>query len=122
MPVKAPKVSKEKDRTMTSSHQSSRAEGRTNPHLLAHSPKDNVAVAVIEGLTAKTEAFGVVTENNTTFEVFVKQDIPIGHKVALIDLKAGDTAIKYGQDIGKITKDVAKGEHVHVSNLKTKRW
>ena len=25
-------------------------EGKTNPHLLAHSPQDNVAVAVIEGL------------------------------------------------------------------------
>jgi (2R)-sulfolactate sulfo-lyase subunit alpha len=93
-----------------------------NPHVLAHSPKDNVAVAVIEGLRGGTQAFGVVTENDTTFEVAVKQDIPIGHKVALIDLKAGDTAIKYGQDIGKIVKDVAKGEHVHVHNAKTKRW
>lgn len=97
------------------------ADGR-NPHVLAHSPKDNVAVAVIEGLTAGTHAFGVVTENDTTFEVEVKQDIPIGHKVALADLKAGDTAIKYGQDIGRIVKDVAKGEHVHVHNAKTKRW
>lgn len=97
------------------------AEGR-NPHVLAHSPKDNVAVAVIEGLKAGTDAFGVTTENDTTFDVHVKQDIPIGHKVALVDLKAGDTAIKYGQDIGKVVKDVAKGEHVHVHNVKTKRW
>ncbi|PNG24351.1 UxaA family hydrolase [Methylocella silvestris] len=92
------------------------------PQVLAHSPKDNVAVAVIEGLSADTQAFGVVTEDNTTFEVFVRHDIPIGHKVALADLKAGDTAIKYGQDIGRITKDVAKGDHVHVHNAKTKRW
>ena len=96
--------------------------GRTKPHLLAHSPLDNVAVAVIEGLSADTDAFGVVTENDTTFAVHVRHDIPIGHKVALTDLKAGDTAIKYGQDIGKIIQDVAKGEHVHVQNLKTKRW
>lgn len=92
------------------------------PHVLAHSPKDNVAVAVIEGLSADTDALGVVTENDTTFRVQVKSDIPIGHKVALTDLKAGDTAFKYGQDIGKIIKDVAKGEHVHVHNCKTKRW
>ena len=97
-------------------------ERRTNPHLLAHSPKDNVGVAVIEGLSAGTAAFGVVTEDNSSFDISVKQDIPIGHKVALKDLKAGDTAIKYGQDIGKIVRDVARGEHVHVSNLKTKRW
>jgi len=93
-----------------------------NPHVLAHSPKDNVAVAVIEGLKADTDAFGVVTENNGTFRVHVKSDIPIGHKVALTDLKAGDTAIKYGQDVGRITADVAKGEHVHTHNMKTKRW
>ena len=105
-----------------SSQQPVQGGGRTSPHLLAHSPKDNVGVAVIEGLSANTNAFGVVTENNTTFEIAVKQDIPIGHKVALKDLKTGDTAIKYGHDIGKIVKDVAKGEHVHVSNLKTKRW
>jgi (2R)-sulfolactate sulfo-lyase subunit alpha len=30
--------------------------------------------------------------------------------------------IKYGQDIGKIVAPVAKGEHVHTHNLKTKRW
>jgi (2R)-sulfolactate sulfo-lyase subunit alpha len=104
------------------SKQAASGEGRTNPHLLAHSPQDNVAVAVIEGLTANTAAFGVITEDNSTFEVQVRHDIPIGHKVALVDLKAGDTAIKYGQDIGKVIKDVAKGEHVHVQNVKTKRW
>ena len=104
-----------------SSHAASGA-GHRKPHLLAHSPQDNVAVAVIEGLSAETDAFGVITENDSTFEVHVRHDIPIGHKVALTDLKAGDTAIKYGQDIGKVIKDVAKGEHVHVHNVKTKRW
>ena len=50
------------------------------------------------------------------------QDVPIGHKIALTDLKAGDTAIKYGEDIGKIIADVPKGGHVHTHNCKTKRW
>ena len=49
-------------------------------------------------------------------------DVPIGHKVALTDIKTGDTVIKYGQDIGKAVADIKKGEHVHVHNLKTKRW
>lgn len=92
------------------------------PHVLAHSPKDNVAVVVVEDLKAGTDALGVVTENDTTFSILVKHDVPIGHKVALTDLKSGDTAIKYGQDIGKMVKNAAKGEHVHVHNLKTKRW
>lgn len=92
------------------------------PHVLAHSPKDNVAVVVVEGLKAGTKALGVVTENDTTFTVDVKDDIPIGHKVALIDLKTGDTVIKYGQDVGKMVGDAQKGRHVHVHNHKTKRW
>jgi (2R)-sulfolactate sulfo-lyase subunit alpha len=104
-----------------SGHAPAGAQGRI-PHVLAHSPKDNVAVVVVEDLKAGTEAFGVVTEDNSTFTVAVKHDVPIGHKVALTDLKEGDTAIKYGQDIGRLVQAVKKGEHVHVHNLKTKRW
>jgi (2R)-sulfolactate sulfo-lyase subunit alpha len=92
------------------------------PHVLAHSPKDNVAVVVVEGLKAGTDALGVTTENNSTFTVDVKDDIPIGHKVALKDFAVGDTVIKYGQDVGKIVAAVKKGRHVHTQNLKTKRW
>jgi (2R)-sulfolactate sulfo-lyase subunit alpha len=92
------------------------------PLIFAHSPKDNVAVVVVEGLKAGTEALGVVTENNSTFRVTIKEDVPIGHKIALTDLKKGDTAIKYGEDVGRIVADVGKGSHVHVHNLKTKRW
>ena len=49
-------------------------------------------------------------------------DIPIGHKVALVDLEPGDTVIKYGVDIGKVVAPIKKGEHLHVHNVKTKRW
>jgi (2R)-sulfolactate sulfo-lyase subunit alpha len=92
------------------------------PQVLAHSPKDNVAVVVVEDLKAGTRAFGVVTEDNSTFTVDVKDDIPIGHKVALIDLADKDTVIKYGQDVGRMVAPAGKGHHVHTQNMKTKRW
>jgi (2R)-sulfolactate sulfo-lyase subunit alpha len=92
------------------------------PQFLVHSPKDNVGVVVVEGLKAGTEMLGVITENDTTLKLTAKQDIPIGHKVALKDLKTGDTVIKYGEDIGKMVGTAAKGEHVHIHNHKTKRW
>jgi (2R)-sulfolactate sulfo-lyase subunit alpha len=92
------------------------------PHFLVHSPKDNVGVIVVEGLKAGTEMLGVVTETDTTMSLRAAQDIPIGHKVALKPLKAGDTIIKYGEDIGRMTADAGVGTHVHVQNLKTKRW
>lgn len=92
------------------------------PHLLVHEKKDTVGVVVVEGLKAGTEAFCVITENDTSFTMTVKADVPIGHKVALKDLVTGDTAIKYGEDIGKIVAPIEKGGHVHTHNLKTKRW
>jgi (2R)-sulfolactate sulfo-lyase subunit alpha len=92
------------------------------PHFLVHSPKDNVGVVVVEGLKAGTAMLGVVTENDTTLQLDARQDIPIGHKVALKPMKKGDTVVKYGEDIGKVVADVGAGEHVHVQNLKTKRW
>lgn len=92
------------------------------PQLLVHSPKDNVGVVVIEGLKSGTEMLCVVTEDNSSFKMKAEADVPIGHKVALKDMKAGDTAIKYGADIGRIVADVKKGQHVHTHNLKTKRW
>ena len=79
-------------------------------------------VVVVEGLTAGTDMLGVVTHDNSDFRLQAKMDIPIGHKVALQDIKAGDTIWKYGQDIGKAIADIAQGEHLHVHNVKTKRW
>jgi (2R)-sulfolactate sulfo-lyase subunit alpha len=92
------------------------------PQLLVHDHKDNVGVVVIEGLKAGTDMLCVVTADNSSFQLKAAADVPIGHKVALKDLKAGDTAIKYGSDIGKIVADIGKGGHVHIHNLKTKRW
>jgi (2R)-sulfolactate sulfo-lyase subunit alpha len=92
------------------------------PHLLVHERADNVGVVVVEGLTAGTDMLCVVTHDNSDFRMTVSMDVPIGHKVALTDLTVGDTVIKYGQDIGRIVAPVKRGEHVHVHNLKTKRW
>lgn len=93
-----------------------------NPHFLVHTPKDNVGVVVVEGLKAGTEMLGVITETDTTLTVTARHDIPIGHKVALAELQSGDTVIKYGADIGRMVAGAAPGDHVHVHNLKTKRW
>lgn len=92
------------------------------PHLLVHDRADNVGVVVVEGLQAGSEMLCVVTADNSDFRLVARQAVPIGHKIALVDLKAGDTAVKYGQDIGRMIAPTARGEHVHVHNLKTKRW
>ncbi len=93
-----------------------------HPHLLVHHKADNVGVVVVEGLAAGTEMLCVCTEDDSDFRLTAKADIPIGHKVALQDFAPGDTAIKYGADIGKFVGPAEKGGHVHTHNLKTKRW
>ncbi|HET9904419.1 MAG TPA: UxaA family hydrolase [Xanthobacteraceae bacterium] len=92
------------------------------PQLLVHDKRDTVGVVVVEGLKAGTEMLCVVTEDDSAFRLTAAMDVPIGHKIALVDIKNGDTVIKYGQDIGRAVADIKKGEHVHTHNLKTKRW
>jgi (2R)-sulfolactate sulfo-lyase subunit alpha len=92
------------------------------PHLLVHDKKDTVGVVAVEGLKAGTDMLCVVTHDDSSFTLKANMDVPVGHKIALTDIKKGDTVWKYGQDIGKAVADIRKGEHVHVHNLKTKRW
>ena len=94
----------------------------SHPHLLVHDARDNVGVVVVEGLEAGTKMLCVVTHDDSSFELTATADVPIGHKIALTDLSEGDTAIKYGEDIGKMVGPAEKGGHVHTDNLKTKRW
>ena len=66
----------------------------SKPQLLVHDRDDNVGVVVVEDLAADTEMLCVVTADNSDFSLKANADIPIGHKVALKPLKAGDTVMK----------------------------
>ena len=57
------------------------------PHLLVHEHDDNVGVVVVEGLKSGTKMLCCITADNSTFELEAMADVPIGHKVALDDLK-----------------------------------
>lgn len=92
------------------------------PQLLVHDRADNVGVVVVEDLKAGADMLCVVTADNSDFRLTALMDVPIGHKIALSDLAVGETVVKYGQDIGRVVAAVKKGEHVHVHNIKTKRW
>ena len=90
-------------------------------HCLMHDSRDNVGVAVADIRPGQTVAVASLDHKVTT-QVTALQEIPLGHKIALRDLNAGDTVIKYGEDIGRVVVPIRAGEHVHVHNLKTKRW
>jgi (2R)-sulfolactate sulfo-lyase subunit alpha len=107
-------------------HRQRRCNNRTQEtdviHCVLHDPDDSVAVVVVEGIKAGTALTGLILDEDRTIQLECRQDIPIGHKVALKDMAVGDTVIKYGVDIGKVVQPIRKGEHAHVHNIKTKRW
>ena len=94
----------------------------SQPDLIIHDEKDNVGVVVIETTKKVQECNAWIMENDKTININSTNAVPLGHKIALKDLKEGDTILKYGHDIGKVVKSIKKGEHVHVHNVKTKKW
>ena len=91
-------------------------------HFVVHDEGDAVGVVVVEGVKAGQTLTGWIMDQNKDIQVQAKNDIPIGHKLAIKDLANGATVIKYGIDIGRTVAAIGKGEHAHVHNIKTKRW
>ncbi len=73
---------------------------------------DNVAVAI--STIAKNETFIIDRE-----EIIARDEIPAGHKVALCDIKADSSIIKYGCSIGYAKETIYKGNWIHTHNIKT---
>ena len=94
----------------------------SQPDLIIHDEKDNVGVVVIENTKKGQECSAWIMEGDGSTSIQSVDEIPLGHKIAMVDLKEGDTILKYGHDIGKVVKSIKKGEHVHVHNVKTKKW
>ena len=75
-------------------------------------PADMVAVALKPLAAGQTLAAG-------GDRVTLTEDVPMGHKIALRDIRAGEKVVKYGYPIGEATEDIPAGSHVHTHNLKT---
>ena len=81
---------------------------------------DNVATAIVaigvgdevEILTSKQEAI---------YKIKAKDPLPLGHKIAIFDIKKGSEVKKYGTAIGKASKTITSGEYVHIHNVESNR-
>lgn len=74
-------------------------------------PSDNVAVAV-QAIPA-----GSPVEIRDGLTITAAEPVPIGHKLALCGIAAGDMVIKYGVPIGRASRAIAQGSHVHTQNV-----
>ena len=88
-------------------------------HFVVHDEHDSVGVVVVEGVKTGQRLNGWVMDQDKEIRVRAQNDIPIGHKLAIQKLKAEDTVIKYGVDIGRVVAPIKVGEHAHVHNIKT---
>ncbi len=78
---------------------------------------DNVATLIDSGRAAEPcrlqgEASQLLT---------ITSDIPFGHKVCVRDLAAGAEVLKYGQVIGRASRAIRAGEHVHTHKVEAAR-
>ena len=81
-------------------------------------PNDNVAT-VVNDFSAQTVIRFFIDQ--TEHSVQLVQDIPLGHKVAIREIKAGQAVIKYAESIGLATETIKPGQHVHIHNMETQR-
>jgi altronate hydrolase len=73
-------------------------------------PTDNVAVARV----ALTPGCELLIDG---IRVTVRDAIPAGHKIALRPIQAGEIVRRYGQAIGRASRPIEPGRHIHTHNL-----
>ncbi|PHS07261.1 MAG: hydrolase [Blastopirellula sp.] len=84
----------------------------TDPRLLLLSPNDNILV--LRGAIDGGERIQI-----DGLEIFIKEHIGLGHKLACQVIASGNKVLKYGVSIGSATGDIGIGDHVHVHNMKS---
>ena len=90
--------------------------------FLIHEPGDSAGVAVADIHAGERVTGAYLNDHTQTMEVVARDDIPLGHKIALVDLPEKGKVMKYGVVIGSALAPIAVGEHVHVHNLRSLRW
>lgn len=90
------------------------------PAFLAHNEGDGVAVAVQD--VAPGERAVVYMDSDRSVLIAVSEAIPLGHKVALVDLAEGAAVIEYGVRVALTRQAITSGQLVHVHNVRSARW
>ena len=83
-------------------------------NALIITPNDDVVVA-ITALKAGDEVTYMCQDKQESFSAVTV--VPPYHKIAVHAIPRVSVVKKYNQIIGAATKDIRKGEHVHVHNL-----
>jgi altronate dehydratase small subunit len=84
---------------------------------------DDRALVMTDGDTVATalEDLSAGERIGADSPVTLAEDVPFGHKVALVDHDPGDPVTKYGEVIGEATTTIDGGEWVHTHNCESRR-
>ena len=77
---------------------------------------DNVATALTE---LNPGEIVLVPANKEDIKVKIMNLIPFGHKFAIRTIPENKKVIKYGERIGRSTRKIESGEHVHIHNVES---
>ncbi len=91
------------------------------PQFLVHDRRDNVGVVVAD-IHQGDKLLGCFLDCGGQLTVDAVDAIPLGHKVALREITLGADVIKFGVPVGLAIRPVIAGQHVHIHNIKSKRW
>jgi altronate dehydratase small subunit len=75
---------------------------------------DHVATALRDLQAGETLSYTIEGRTNT---ITVMEAVPFGHKIAIVPIAEGDSVRKYGEVIGRATRAIEPGHHVHVHNI-----
>ena len=89
-----------------------------NFQAIVMNPQDNVATVVEPIACGATVGVNI---GGQTVSIQAAEKIPLGHKLSIREIAAGDSIIKYGEVIGLATQPIITGQHVHVHNLESCR-
>ena len=76
---------------------------------------DNVATLIEDAGEEPVHVVGATQETS----IILIESVPSGHKVALSDIESGGLIIKYGIPIGRATREIHRGEWVHLHNCRS---
>ena len=81
------------------------------------SEADDVGTVFTEVAPGQNISLRASVSGKSAGELSAKQQIPAGHKVARREKAPGDLIYKYGQPIGRATRSIRAGDHVHTHNM-----
>jgi altronate dehydratase small subunit len=79
-------------------------------------PGDNVVTLVDEAAPGDRVRYSTPEGDR---EVTATAAVPFGHKVAIGEIPAGEPVVKYNEAIGRASRAIRPGEHVHVHNVQS---